>query len=286
MKIIDAHVHYSRVASFEDCALQTSTVDYTEKGYHKELESNEVVHTVCMGLTESVPAGFPDKDAKTPMRADLTEEIPYNMSLCLGINPHTLNENSLAETEEQIICGKGKIVGMKIYAGYYHVDINDPIYDPVYKLAEKHDLTITVHTGETFSTRGLLKYAHPLNIDELAVSHPQMRIMACHMGVPWIFDACEVAIKNPNVYVDISGIFIGNTAYIERQSANQLLIDRYSQALTFLDNYDKVLYGTDWPLVPMAAYIDLCKKIVPPEEYSKVFYENAIKVFKLSINEN
>jgi len=266
-----------------DCASRTSNVDYTEKGYLNETEANGVIHTICMGLTENTPAGFPDTTVETPMRADLTEKLPPNMSLCLGINPHRLDERCLAETEEQIKCGKGGIVGMKIYAGYYHKDVSDPIYEPVYKIASRHDLTIVIHTGDIYSAKGLLKYAHPLNVDALAVKHPELRIIACHMGIPWAFDACEVASKNPNVYLDISGMFIGNAGFIECKSTEPLIVDRYRQALAFLNNYDKILFGTDWPLVPMAAYIDYCKKIIPPEFYDKVFYQNAIDVFGLKL---
>jgi predicted TIM-barrel fold metal-dependent hydrolase len=44
-----------------------------------------------------------------------------------------------------------------------------------------------------------------------------------------------------------------------------------------------LLYGTDWPLVPMGAYIDFIKKIVPPEHYEEVFYKNAVRVYKLDV---
>lgn len=280
MKIIDVHVHYSRIAAFEECARQTSMVDYSEKGYVFETSKYEVVKSVCMGLVEASPGGFPDKNAETPMITDLTESMPSGMSLCLGINPHTLNKQSLAKTEEMIKTRKN-IVGMKIYAGYYHFDITDPVYDPVYKLAEQHDLTIVIHTGETYSSRGLLKYSHPLRVDELAVTHPDMRIVACHMGAPWVFDACEAACKNPNVYIDISGLLVGNAEFIAKQTETPLLIDRYRQALIFLNNYDKVIYGSDWPLVPMSKYINFCKKLIPVEFHNKVFYENALKVYKL-----
>ena len=290
MKIIDAHVHYSRIASFEDCAMRTSFVDYTKQGYIKETTGYEVVKSICMGLIEATPGSFPDKGVQTPMIADLEVNavLPPGMSLCLGINPHTLTDHSLAKIEEMIqnsrksdstsVAGN-EIVGMKIYAGYYHVDITDRIYDPVYDLAEKYNLTIVIHTGETYSDRGLLKYSHPLRVDDLAVSRPEMRIVSCHMGAPWVFDACEVTAKNPNVFIDISGILVGSTEYITRQAANPLLLDRYRQALVFLDNYDKILYGTDWPLAPMGAYIDFCKKMIPEEFHEKVFYENAMRVF-------
>jgi len=245
-------------------------VDYTQQGFNNEAVAYEVVKSVCMGLTETTPGGFPDSNADMPMIADLETNLPPGMFLCLGINPHTLTKRSLEITEDKIKTDKN-IVGMKIYAGYYHVNITNSIYDPVYALAEKYDKTIVVHTGETFSERGLLKYSHPLNVDELAVLHPKMRIVACHMGVPWVFDACEVIAKNPNVYLDISGMLVGNSEFIDLMTATPLLVNRYKEALVFMDRYDKVLYGTDWPLVPMGAYINFCKELIPVESHDMVF---------------
>jgi len=280
MKIIDAHVHMSRIVTFQDSALRTSLTDYSEQGYTLEAKANGVTRSVCMGLAECTPAAFPDPAAVTPMTVDLVDKLPSGMSLCLGINPHTLDKRSLAVMEE-LASNDGNVVGIKIYAGYYHIDVSDTVYDPVYKLAEKHDLTVAIHTGDTYSDRSLLKYAHPLCIDELAVAHPGLRIVACHMGAPWAFDACQVAGKNPNVYLDMSGLMVGNAEHINRMAETRLLCDRYRQALIILDNYDKILFGTDWPLVPMGAYINLCKQLVPPEAYDKVFYENAVKVYRL-----
>jgi len=108
-----------------------------------------------------------------------------------------------------------------------------------------------------------------------------MRIVICHMGAPWIYDGCEVAGKNRNVYMDLSGLHVGNAAYFSARMQNPLLINRYKQALTVMDAYDKVLFGTDWPLAPMASYIDFCKELVPPESYDMVFYKNAVRVFNL-----
>lgn len=284
MRIIDAHVHYSRIASFEQCAKNTSMVDYSAAGYLGETEAGGVVGSICMGLSEYLPGGFPDYGAKTPMIADIAESLPRGMSLCMGVNPHTLNKRSLADMEKLMSRRLYDIVGIKIYAGYYHFDVCDAVYDPVYELAGKRDLTVVVHTGDTYSDRGLLKYAHPLRIDELAVRHRGLRIVACHMGAPWLFDACEVAGKNPNVYIDMSGMLEGDAAYVERISDTPLLLDRYRQALGYLDDYDKILYGSDWPLAPMGAYIEFCKKLIPPEAHEKVFYRNAAKVFRLDDN--
>ena len=71
MEIIDAHVHFSRISSFEDCALRTSLTDYSERGYLKEASANGIARSICMGLSESAPASFPDPGAATPMMADI-----------------------------------------------------------------------------------------------------------------------------------------------------------------------------------------------------------------------
>ena len=293
LKIIDAHVHFSNITSFNHCAASDSVTDYSQGGYLNEAQANGVVRSVCMGLTETAPGAFPDHCAMTPMKADLVDDLtalPPGMSICLGVNPHDLSRRNIEEMEALIASGerakkdgssRGAVSGLKVYAGYYHFHMTDPVYDPVYDLAEKYDLAVAIHTGDTYSDRGLLKYAHPLGVDELAVARPDMRIVACHVGVPWVFDACEVAAKNRNVFIDLSGLLVGSAALIERMAKKPLLTDRYRQALVYLDDYDKILFGSDWPLVPMGAYIDFCKRLIPEEAREKVFYSNALNVYRL-----
>ena len=315
MKIIDAHMHFSNIVSFDDCARRLSGVDYSAAGYAAEVKACGIVRSVCMGLSENPPALFPDVGAPTPMTAGLAaissaaisssgapaaaasgpvdriapdvhdsqaDPLPPEMVMCLGVNPHTLSESAVDKMEKYVTAGSGaRIVGIKIYAGYYYFDVNDPVYYPAYDFAEKHNLTVVVHSGDTYSERGKLMYSRPVSIDSLAVDRPGMRIVACHMSSPWIHEACEIACKNDNVYIDLSGLHIGDADYFIAKTANRLFMDRYRQALTVMDNYDKVLFGTDWPLAPMASYINFCKKLVPPGVYHKVFYENAVRAFNL-----
>lgn len=66
--------------------------------------------------------------------------------------------------------------------------------------------------GETAGGHGLLKYAHPLTLDETAASHPRVRFIIAHVGSPWILDAVEVMAKNENVYIDVSGLLVGRAS--------------------------------------------------------------------------
>ena len=95
------------------------------------------------------------------------------------------------------------------------------------------------------------------------------------------FHAIETAGKNENVYIDVSGLLVGGVEYIERMSSQKLLLDRYRTPLILMDNYEKVVYGSDWPLAPMADYVGFVKKLIPPEFHEDVFYNNAAKIYQI-----
>ncbi len=269
MKLIDAHIHFSNINSFKDIS-KVSHVDYSLDGFKQEFEG---IIAIGMGVTE-LHESFPDSKAQNPMTLDL-DQNPGNLYHCLGFNPH--QEINIDTIKKHIT---PKTAGFKIYAGYYHYYVWDAIYHPIYKLAEEYDLPVVIHTGDTFSEKGLLKYAHPLEIDELAVSFPNVRFIIAHFGDPWIMDAAEVAAKNKNVYIDLSGLIIG-----DQQEINHFLVPEYithiKRGMIYLDNYKKLLFGTDWPLVKVKPYVEFIKKLVPKEHHADVFYNNAKRVFKL-----
>ena len=281
MKIIDAHMHFSDVQAFYTAG-EDAGVDYSYEGYLKEREAVGIEATVCMGLSESMPHTFPDSNAKMPMLANLTEATPPKLYTCIGVNPHGLNSAAIERTRQKVK-SDSSIVGFKIYAGYYHFLIHDPIYTPIYKLAAEHGLTVAIHTGNTYSEQGLLEYSHPLAADRLAMQFRDVNFLLCHMGNPWVMEACEIAYKNRNVYVDISGLQEGNASKISSYEKNDYFLNFIMTGLDHLNNYKKVLFGTDWPIVPMQAYLDLCKKIIPESAHADVFRGNAVEVYRLGL---
>lgn len=206
-------------------------------------------------------------------------KVPPAMYTCLGINPHGLNEDACNRIRARIKSDP-TVVGFKIYAGYYHYFVHDPIYAPVYEIAAEHNLTVAIHTGVTYSEQGIMDYSHPLTADRAAVAYRDTRFLLCHMGNPWIMDGCEVAYKNRNVFLDISGLVEGNAALLDFTESQPLLMQHYMTGLVYLNNYKKVLFGTDWPIVPMARYIEFCKKLIPEHAWGDVFYENAKRVYR------
>lgn len=276
MKIIDAHIHYSEIRSFHETARDISKVDYSYEGIQKEFADNGVVLGIAMGVTETAGEGFPDSASETPMGIDLTPDIPKNIVYCAGINPFKLDGEALARLEREV--QKPECVGIKIYLGYYPFYAYDEVYEPVYRIAKEYGVPVVYHTGDTYSERGRLRFSHPLAIDEVAVKHRDMTIMMAHFGDPWVLDGAEVVYKNRNVYADLSGLVVGEDGDIRKLQQTRFF-DHLLHALTFTNNYEKFLFGTDWPLTPIKPYIEFIADIIPKEHHEAVFYETALKVF-------
>jgi uncharacterized protein len=276
MKIIDAHMHLSNIKSFFETAEKLSFVDYSEEGILKEYREANVVLGIGMGLTETDQQGFPDYAAVTPMGLDLAHQIPAEIVYCAGVNPYDLGEDALTRLELEV--QKANVVGIKIYLGYYPFYAYDEVYQPVYRLAAKYQLPVVFHTGDTYSERGFLKYSHPLAIDEVAVKNRDVQFMMAHFGDPWTLTGAEIIYKNPNVFADLSGLIVGTKEDLMKKSEGRFL-DHLRHALVFADSYDKLLFGTDWPLIPVAPYIDFIKELIPEEFHEQVFYQTALKVF-------
>lgn len=277
MKIIDAHMHLSQIEEFKRTAAEKSFVDYSVTGILQEYAENGVVLGIGMGLTETQPDGFPDANSVTPMGLDLTEELPPQLVYCLGINPFTLDQAAVARLDEDL--KKPNAVGLKIYLGYYPFYAYDSVYDPVYALAAKHQVPVVFHTGDTYSERGLLKYSHPLTLDEVAVKHREVNFMMAHFGDPWVLDGAEVVYKNRNMFADLSGLMVGDAANCQRLKDSPLFFAHLRHAITYCDHYEKFLFGTDWPLAPIQPYIQFVHELIPAEYHEDVFYKTALKVF-------
>ncbi len=178
----------------------------------------------------------------------------------------------------------GRVVALKCYLGYLHYEPAHANYRRYYELAAHFGLPVVFHTGDTYSAKAKVKYAHPLGIDEVAVDHPATRFVLAHLGNPWTLDAAEVIYKNPNVWADLSGLVVGSEIVLKTDDARDALADltaRVRQAMRYAERPDRFLFGTDWPLIPFGAYRDFIRGVVPEEHQTGVFGGNARGLFRL-----
>jgi predicted TIM-barrel fold metal-dependent hydrolase len=178
----------------------------------------------------------------------------------------------------------GRVRALKGYLGYLHYGPEHEGYRPYYELAERHQLPVIFHTGDTYSPRAKLRFALPLLVDEVAVDHPNVNFVLAHLGNPWLTEAAEVVYKNVNVWADLSGLAVGSLADFstpERQETLQDAQTALRRAFRYAERPNRFLYGSDWPLAPMPAYRDFVAAALPEMYHPLVFEDNARALFQL-----
>lgn len=186
----------------------------------------------------------------------------------------------LAATEERL--RTGQTIGLKLYPGYEHYYPTDRLCEPIYDLAARYRVPVMFHSGDTYTKMGKLKYSHPMHLDDVAVDHPDMRIVICHLGNPWFRDTAELVYKNDNVRADISGLILGDfEARFERWLADQV-----RDVILYAGDPEDLMYGTDWPLVSMAPYLRWVRSLgLEEHEEDMLLWRNAVEWFRLEEHE-
>jgi uncharacterized protein len=179
---------------------------------------------------------------------------------------------------------RGQVVALKCYLGYLHYEPAHPGYRRYYELAAKHRIPVIYHTGDTYSAQAKLKFAHPLGVDEVAVDHPDTKFVLAHLGNPWMQDAAEVIYKNLNVWADLSGLVVGDGTVFSDEEEKELLSDLSMQirrAFRYAERPNRFLFGSDWPLIPLAPYRQFIASIIPSEFHTDVFEQNSRRLFRI-----
>ena len=269
MKIIDAHIHFYREEYFDQIA---------ERAGHKN--NPEHLREVYRehGIRHAVVMGNRDLGLES-------HRYPEFLSYCVGLDSHYFKGadlQSAAGLAEQHLKRKS-CVGIKLYPGYNPTYVSDSVYHPFYELAEQYGKPVAIHTGLTATSGAALKYSHPLTVDEVAADFPRVQFVMCHLGNPWVVDAVAVMMKNPNVAADLSGLLEGMVPVESLFSENSGYIRHLRTWLAYLGGYDRILYGTDWPLANIPGYIDFVARLIPQQYHEQVFFDNANRIYGLGL---
>lgn len=265
--IIDCHTH---VNHYED-----ETVEALPGCLDKlqlTMRRNRVDVSLILTSYKVVP-GRPSTRAVV----EATRHLP-NLHVIAGLSWITFCQADVDEL--RALLDEGAIKGLKIYPGYEPFYPADRKLAPAYELAEAYDVPVMIHTGDTYARTAKVKYSHPINVDEVAVDFPRVKFLICHLGNPWFRDCMEVVYKNDNVYTDMSGLTLGG--FTDRFEA--FIGQQLKEMLLWGVEPTKVLYGTDWPLITMEAYLQFVDELrMPARDKDLMLFENAAALFKLEL---
>ncbi len=204
-----------------------------------------------------------------------------------------MDEQKMCAAKAQFEQYRSEIVGFKGYTGYAGSPL-DPGYEPFYRLALENNLPVLFHSGVPPDSNADWSDCMPLMFDTLAQNYPDLRIIMAHMGWPWHVEAALVVMRHPNVWVDLSGLYVGYSAALDAMLdkgelytlADMTIVSNLKEALTMLNRYDRVLYASDFQDVcRLASYRRFIEALIPREHHEKVFRTNAEELFGITLNE-
>ncbi len=215
-----------------------------------------------------------------PSTAEVVRAIESvdNLGVVAGISYLKYRQRDLRELADFL--GAGLLKGLKLYPGYEPFYPHDRRLKVVYDLAEEFNVPVMIHCGDTYSPGGRLKYAHPIEVDEVAVDHPNVKLVICHLGNPWLVDCMEVVYKNRNVYADFSGLVLGEFT----EAFEDYMEEQIAEVILYAGEPGRFLYGSDWPICSMRPYVEFVRQLkLKDEDRHAILYENARQLFRLPL---
>lgn len=146
---------------------------------------------------------------------------------------------------------------------------NDKFYFPLYVKCIELDIPFCTQVGHTGPLMPSETGRPVPYLDEVALTFPELKIVAGHIGHPWTDEMIGVAWKHENVYIDTS-------AYLPRYYPPQLL--------HYMKTYgrEKVLFGTNFPQLSLDKCVEQATALnISGEARAAFLGENARRVFKL-----
>jgi predicted TIM-barrel fold metal-dependent hydrolase len=274
MSIIDCHVHLNNYDQINKNERKGLSLQERLNSLLDNMENNNIYYSILLSSYKI--------DLNRPSTSQIIDIINKNDNKNkIGVvGGFTIDNHTKEDLKNYKQWLKDDVIkGIKLYCGYEHHYPYDERYQIVYDICVEFDCPLMIHTGDAFSNRAKVKYSHPLNIDDVAVDNPELRIVMCHIGNPWITDCQEVLYKNSNVYADISGLIVGDFT----SSGEKHYADKIKEILNYVDSPHHLLYGSDWPISNMKSYTNFVQKLgLDKESYDLLMYKNAKSIFKIT----
>ncbi len=187
--------------------------------------------------------------------AEYVKQHPEKLEGWASVDP---NEPGCVEQLEHAVKHLG-LRGLKLGPTYQHFNAQDRKHWPLFKKCQDLGLPIMWHQGTTFPSRARLNWAQPLQLEDIAMEFPDLKMIIAHLGHPWEEDVVVLIRKCPNVYTDISAVHYRPW--------------RYWQAMVTAMEYGvdhKILLASDFPSGTITNVINGLRNVNAPVEGTKL----------------
>ncbi|WP_437206910.1 amidohydrolase family protein [Planctomicrobium sp. SH664] len=140
--------------------------------------------------------------------------------------------------------------GIKLLPMYAGFRPDDPLLDPMWSYASRHELPVLLHTGTTFISQAPLECTLPRHLDTVAIRFPEVKMILAHLGHPYEGECIVTIRKHPNLYADVSALHYRPFQLYQ----SLMLVQEYGV-------WNKVLFGTDYPFTTVNESVNGLRKL-------------------------
>jgi len=172
---------------------------------------------------------------------------------------------------------EGLLRGLKVFCGHDAYFPTDARLRPYLDLLESQDLPLVVHTGENPGDPTASRWNQPETLVELALAWPKVRVVVAHLCWPRVRECLELCQAIPNIHYDLSAIaaasVLARTGEETMRETVSLLAERCP---------DRVMFGSDWPMVPIARQFEFVRSLnLGHSVLEQVLHMNAARCYRL-----
>jgi predicted TIM-barrel fold metal-dependent hydrolase len=204
--------------------------------------------------------------------AEIVAQFPKKFIGVAVVNPHD-GMKAVRELERAV-----KELGLKcLYATPFRFGIraNDKKFYPLYAKAVELNIPVFIYATMTYRTDFPMDIGHPVNIDEVAMDFPEMKIVAGLGGWPWVPEMVGVARRHQNVYISTAG---HRPKYFAVPGSGWEMLMQFGNTLL----QDKVVFASSWWTYGLSIKQVIQEmRALPLKETvkEKWLYENAARLF-------
>ncbi len=258
--IIDAHAHLAYWTTLKECQ------DNLIKSNKKYKINYSLISFACSEFAD-------ENDSRTRLvqqiigcnkTAEFVRKHPKQFGMLCWIRPHT--ETNIKEVENFIINNRDIIYGIKVHPYCSRIKITDPKLVPYFKLAEKYNLPVLVHTATD-------KYSKIKYLAQVAKDWPHLNFIAAHAELLSNHKEClKYMLLYKNIFCD--------TAWVDIKTTNEFIKNGLS---------DRIIFGTDNPIdgeitLDNKIYQDYFNNTLElnQDDIDKIMYKNALKIYNIN----
>jgi len=152
--------------------------------------------------------------------------------------------------------------GIKLQPEFQDFYIDEEKVQPMYKEIERLGLPLLFHCGYELSGTQLVR-SSPERLVKVKEKFPGLKIIAAHFGGFRLWEEVKQYLLGEDIYLDTSFFF----DYLPRRQIRDMLLAHPQE---------KILFGTDFPLIDQAKDIIFLQELdIPQELKERIFYRNA-----------